>query len=148
MSVEAACEALEGAKLKPRQLDLIINVSGTGEQAIPDTGALIQRQLGLGKSGIPAMMVYTTCLSFIVGMDVASNLINSGRYKNNLITSADVASFGINPQEPESATLVGEAAAAGVLTRPDHGDKSMIHHGGMGKVNCCSFKSGGRIIKK
>jgi 3-oxoacyl-[acyl-carrier-protein] synthase III len=28
------------------QLDLIINASGTGEQAIPDTGVLIQRQLG------------------------------------------------------------------------------------------------------
>ena len=88
MSAEAAREALDEAKLKPNQLDLIINASGTGEQAIPDTGALIQRQLGLGKSGIPAMTVHTTCLSFIAGMDVASNFINSGRYKNILIASA------------------------------------------------------------
>ena len=88
MSAEAAREALDEAKLKPNQLDLIINASGTGEQAIPDTGALIQRQLGLGKSGIPAMTVHTTCLSFITGMDVASNFINSGRYKNILIASS------------------------------------------------------------
>ncbi|HNO32260.1 MAG TPA: hypothetical protein PKI78_10780, partial [Anaerolineales bacterium] len=72
MSAEAAKEALDEAKLKPGQLDLIINASGTGEQAIPDTGALIQRQLGLGNSGIPAMTVHTTCLSFVAGMDVAS----------------------------------------------------------------------------
>lgn len=128
MSAEAAREALEEAKLKPNQLDLIINASGTGEQAIPDTGVLIQRQLGLGNSGIPAMTVHTTCLSFVAGMDVASNFIHSGRYKNILICSADVASCGINPKEPESASLVGDAAAAVVVTRANDGDASKIHH--------------------
>lgn len=128
MSGQAAIEALDEAKLKPNQLDLIINASGTGEQAIPDTGALIQRHLGLGNSGIPAMSVHTTCLSFVAAMDVASNFINSGRYKNILIASADVASCGINPKEPESASLVGDAAAAVVVTKADINDKSMIHH--------------------
>jgi 3-oxoacyl-[acyl-carrier-protein] synthase III len=128
MSGQAAIEALDEAKLKPDQLDLIINASGTGEQAIPDTGVLIQRQLGLGNSGIPAMTVHTTCLSFVAAMDVASNFINSGRYKNILIASADVASCGINPKEPESASLVGDAAAAVVVTKSDANDKSMIHH--------------------
>src|SRR5512133_2469011 len=87
MSAAARSVSLEEAKLIPEQHDLIINASGTGEQAIPDTGVLIQRQLGLGKSGIPAMTVHTTCLSFVAGMDVASNFINSGRYKNILIAS-------------------------------------------------------------
>jgi 3-oxoacyl-[acyl-carrier-protein] synthase-3 len=128
MSSQAAIEALDEAKLKPSQLDLIINASGTGEQAIPDTGVLIQRQLGLGNSGIPAMTVHTTCLSFVAAMDVASNFLNSGRYKNILIASADVASCGINPKEPESASLVGDAAAAVVVTKSDANDKSMIHH--------------------
>ncbi len=128
MSAQAALEALDEAKLNPNQLDLIINASGTGEQAIPDTGVLIQRQLGLGNSGIPAMTVHTTCLSFVAAMDVASNFIQSGRYKNILIASADVASCGINPQEPESATLVGDAAAAVVVTKAGAGEPSMIHH--------------------
>jgi 3-oxoacyl-[acyl-carrier-protein] synthase-3 len=128
MSGQAAIEALDEAKLKPNQLDLIINASGTGEQAIPDTGVLIQRQLGLGNSGIPAMTVHTTCLSFVAAMDVASNFLNSGRYKNILIASADVASCGINPKEPESASLVGDAAAAVVVTKSETNDKSMIHH--------------------
>jgi 3-oxoacyl-[acyl-carrier-protein] synthase-3 len=128
MSAQAALEALDEAKLKPNQLDLIINASGTAEQAIPDTGALIQRQLGLGKSGIPAMTVHNTCLSFITGMDVAGNYLQSGRYKNILIASCDVSSCGINPKEPESASLVGDAAAAVVVTRPDEGEPSSIHH--------------------
>jgi 3-oxoacyl-[acyl-carrier-protein] synthase-3 len=128
MAAEAAREALDEASLRPDQLSLIINASGTAEQAIPDTGALIQRQLGLGKSGIPAMTVHNTCLSFIAAMDVAANYLGSGRYKNILIASADVASCGINPREPESASLVGDAAAAVVVTRSGAGDKSMIHN--------------------
>lgn len=128
MSSQAALEALNEARLKPNQLDLIINASGTGEQAIPDTGALIQRQLGLGNSGIHAMTVHMTCLSFVAGLDVAANFLQNGRYKNILICSADVASCGINPKEPESASLVGDAAAAVVVTRPDEADPSKIHH--------------------
>lgn len=128
MAAQAAREALDEAGLKPNQLSLILNASGTAEQAIPDTGALIQRQLGLGKSGIPAMTVHNTCLSFIAAMDVAANYLSSGRYKNILIASADVASCGINPKEPESASLVGDAAAAVVVTRSNDGDPSRLHH--------------------
>lgn len=127
MGARAACEALDQAGLKPAQLDLIINASGTGEQAIPDTGALIQRQLGLGSSGIPAMTVHNTCLSFIAGMDVAASFLASGRYRNVLIVSTEVGSCALNPREPESATLVGDAAAAAVVTRARPGEASGIH---------------------
>ena len=36
MAAQAACEALDEAGLSPHQLNLIINASGTAEQAIPD----------------------------------------------------------------------------------------------------------------
>ncbi len=128
MAAEAAREALEEACLAPGELNLIINASGTAEQAIPDTGALIQRQLGLGRSGIPAFSVHNTCLSFITALDVAANYLNSGRYRNILIASSDISSCGINLKEPESASLVGDAAAAVVVTRSSDGDRSGIHH--------------------
>ena len=128
MAAEAAREALDEAGLRPDQLSLIINASGTAEQAIPDTGALIQRQLGLGRSGIPAMSVHTTCLSFLTALDVAANFLSTGRYTTILIVSSDISSCGINPKEPESATLVGDAAAAVVVSRSGMEDASAIHH--------------------
>jgi len=127
MGAQAAREALDDAGLKLKDIDLIMNASGTAEQAIPDTGALIQRQLGLGKSGIPAMTVHNTCLSFIAGMDVAANFLCTNRYKNILIVSSDISSCGINPKEPESASLVGDAAAAVVVTRSNANEKSIVH---------------------
>lgn len=126
MGAQAALEALDEAGLEPGQVDLIINASGTAEQAIPDTGALIQRQLGLGDSGIPCMTVHTTCLSFIAGMDVAANFLCTGRYANILIVSSDIASCGINTREPESASLVGDAAAAVVVTRSLGGEIELV----------------------
>ena len=131
MGAQAGREALDEAGLRPDQIDLIVNASGTAEQAIPDTGALIQRQLGLGDSGIPSMTVHTTCLSFISGLDVAANFLCTGRYKNILIVSSDISSCGINPQEPESASLVGDAAAAVVVTRSQSGERSLLHHAHM-----------------
>jgi len=59
---------------------------------------------------------------------VAANFLQTGRYKNILIASADVASCGINPKEPESASLVGDAGAAVVVTRSTEGDPSILHH--------------------
>ncbi|MFZ4800778.1 MAG: 3-oxoacyl-[acyl-carrier-protein] synthase III C-terminal domain-containing protein [Chlorobium sp.] len=128
MAAEAAREALDEAGLRPDQLSLIINASGTAEQAIPDNGALIQCQLGLGRSGIPAMSVNTTCLSFITALDVAATSLYAGRYNNILVVSSDISSCGVNPKEPESATLVGDAAAAVVVTRSADGDLSCLHH--------------------
>ncbi len=121
--------------MEPHQIDLIINASGTAEQAIPDTGALIQRQLGLGDSGIPSMTVHTTCLSFIAGLDVAANFLSTGRYKNILIVSSDISSCGINPAEPESASLLGDAAAAVVVTHSQSGEQS--------RVQCAHMKTYG-----
>jgi len=131
MGAQAAREAIAEAGLKPDQIDMIINASGTAEQAIPDTGALIQRQLGLGDSGIPSMTIHVTCLSFIAGMEVAANFLCAGRYRNILIVSSDIASCGINPKEPESASLVGDAAAAVVVTRSLITEKSLIQHAHM-----------------
>jgi 3-oxoacyl-[acyl-carrier-protein] synthase-3 len=131
MGAQAALEALEEAGMQAKQMDLIINASGTAEQAIPDTGALIQRQLGLGDSGIPSMTIHTTCLSFIAGMDVAANFLCTGRYRNILIVSSDISSCGINPREPESASLVGDAAAAVVVTCSQNGENSRVQRAHM-----------------
>jgi 3-oxoacyl-[acyl-carrier-protein] synthase III len=73
------------------------------------------------------MTVHTTCLSFIAGMDVAANFLCAGRYKNILIVSSDISSCGINTREPESASLVGDAAAAVVVTRPQRSENSLLH---------------------
>jgi 3-oxoacyl-[acyl-carrier-protein] synthase-3 len=126
MAAAAAREAMANAGLEWGELDLILNASGTAQQAIPDGGALLQRELGLGMSGIPAMSVNATCLSFMVAMDMAATLLTTGRYRTILISSSDVGSIGINTAEPESASLIGDGAAAVVVRRTPDGDASRV----------------------
>jgi 3-oxoacyl-[acyl-carrier-protein] synthase III len=122
MAAQAAQEALANAALRPSELDLIINASGTQEQAIPDGGPLLQQQLGLGESGIPCFSLHATCLSFLMALDVAASFITTGRYRHILITSADIGSCGVNPKEWESASLLGDGAAAAVITPTPPGE--------------------------
>ncbi len=127
MAAQAAQEAIENAGLVATDIDLIINASGTQQQSIPDGGALLQRELGLGNSGTPCFSVHATCLSFLMALEIASNFLASGRYHHILISSAEIASRGINFKQPESATLLGDAAAAAVVTKTPNGEAAAIH---------------------
>lgn len=116
MGAAASREALEDAGMSLGDIDLIINASGTPEQAIPDGGALLQRELGLGDSGVMAMTVHTTCLSFLTAMKVAAAFLESGVYRNILVCSSDIASVGLDFDKAEVASLFGDCAAAAVFT--------------------------------
>lgn len=126
MGAAAAREAMAQANLDWSELDLILNASGTAQQAIPDGAALLQRELGLGMSGIPCMSVNATCLSFLVGLEMAATLITTGRYRTILLYSSDVGSIGLNFKEPESASLIGDGAAAAVVRRTPDGENSCL----------------------
>ena len=95
--------------------DLIINASGVPKQTIPDTSTFFQKEMGY--EGIPSFSIHCTCLSFIVAFHTASSLISSKSYKRILIISSDRGSIGRNFNEPESASLFGDGAAA-ILLEP------------------------------
>lgn len=56
MGAMAARSALAAAGMEARELDCIVSACSVMEQAIPCSGALIQRQLGLEESGIPSLI--------------------------------------------------------------------------------------------
>ena len=120
MGAIAAKDAI-GSKPKP---DLIINASGVPKQTIPDTSVFIQKELGY--EGIPSFSVNSTCLSFITALNVAGSMINSKTYKNILIVSSDRGTRGRNFNEPESASLLGDAAAAIYLEASHNGKQGLI----------------------
>ena len=120
MGALAAKDALDNSSPP----DLIINASGVPKQTIPDTSVFIQKELGL--SGIPSFSVHSTCLSFLTAFHTASSLIASKQYKKILIVSSDRGSIGRNFNEPESAALLGDGAAAIVLEPARNSDSSEL----------------------
>ena len=120
---------LMGAKasklaLKNKVPDLILNASGVGKQVIPDTSVFIQKELGF--KGVPSFTIHSTCLSFLVALNTAANFISQNTYKKILIVSSDRGTRGRNYDEPESAALLGDAAAAVLVEKALDDEESCI----------------------
>lgn len=103
--------------------DALICASGTDQQPIPCNAALIAREMGW--SGVPCFDVNATCLSFVVALQVSASMIASGLYRRIAIVCAEIASVGLNWNEPESAGLMGDGAAA-VLVEAGNGESVLL----------------------
>ncbi|MFP3727949.1 beta-ketoacyl-ACP synthase III [Priestia filamentosa] len=129
MGAEAIKVAIQNANLSFEDIDCIVCGSGTMQQPIPSTASLIQEELGLQNSGIPAFDINSTCLSFITALDTISYAMVAGRYKNVIIVSSEISSTGLNWGQNESSILFGDGAVAVVVTHePDSDSKLLSSH--------------------
>ncbi|WP_269747586.1 beta-ketoacyl-ACP synthase III [Brevibacillus parabrevis] len=126
MGAIAAKRAAEAAGVSLQELDCIVCASGTAQQEIPCTAALIQEELGLSRTGIPCFDINSTCLSFVTALDVMSCAMAAGVYKRVLIVSTEIASMGLNWKQKESCVLFGDGAAAVVVGQTPEGESSRI----------------------
>jgi 3-oxoacyl-[acyl-carrier-protein] synthase III len=118
MGTAAARRALESANIQGTELDAIIAVGSVPAQAIPCTAVFLQRALNLAGSGIPAFDVNATCLGFLAALDLVAQAIATGRYRRVLIVASELASAGLNWDDPSTAGLFGDGAAAVVVGAP------------------------------
>jgi 3-oxoacyl-[acyl-carrier-protein] synthase-3 len=116
---EMAARAARAALGEGPPPDAVVNASLTPAQLVPDTGVFVAQALGL--SGVPAFSVHATCLSFLVGAQVAAGLLHTGAARRVLVVSSEIATIGRDFAEPESAVLLGDGAGAAVFERPPPG---------------------------
>jgi 3-oxoacyl-[acyl-carrier-protein] synthase III len=121
MAVSAARVALQRAHLEPADLDAIIVASSAPQQAIPCTAALVQLALGAPNGKSACWDLNATCLSFLFALHSAAQSITLGQYECVLICSSEIPSGSVNPFDPSTATLFGDASAAVVLSRSSDG---------------------------
>jgi len=123
MEVMAAIAAREALDDGP-QPDLLINASTTPRQLIPDSAAFILRELRM--EGTACHTVHATCLSFLVAVHAAACYVASGAYRRVLVVSSEIGSIARDFSEPESAVLLGDAAAAAVVEPTPDGEDSAL----------------------
>ena len=104
--------------------ELLVNASLTPVQLIPDSSVFIQKAMGW--EGIPTFSVHATCMSFLVGLQVAGGLLASGAYKRVAVVSAEQGSVCRDMDHPESAALIGDGAAAAILEPTPDGESSAL----------------------
>jgi 3-oxoacyl-[acyl-carrier-protein] synthase III len=125
MAAAAAREALLDAGITTADLTAIIAASSTPQQAIPCTAVFVQRELGAPEGATMCFDVNATCLSFFAALDTAARLVASGAHQHVLVVSSEITRYSLNPQEPESAVLFGDAAAAAIISHAGASDSAL-----------------------
>ncbi|WP_437879823.1 3-oxoacyl-[acyl-carrier-protein] synthase III C-terminal domain-containing protein [Pseudomonas sp. LRF_L74] len=126
LGARAAHQALVAAGLSLDEIDCVVAASGTADQGMPCNAALIHRELGLGDSGVQAMDINSSCLSFIAALDLLSWPIAAGRYRRVLLVCADIASCGLDWSQLESSAIFGDGAAAVVIGPAENGGSRLL----------------------
>ncbi len=127
MCAEAAKEAISNAELAMDDIDLIINASQSNDRVFPEGSAQVHRQLGLEPTKVATMSLSSSCLSFLYALDISSSFLAIGLYKTILIVDANLSSVTIDKKNPGSCLLLGDGAAAVVVTRSEPGEKSCLN---------------------
>ena len=117
MGAAAVRGVLEAAGLAFADVDLLINASASIQQPIPCTAALIQRELGeaAAASGVPCVDLNATCLSFLLALEFAAAWLAARGRGRVVLVSSEIASQGVDWEQPGAAALFGDGAAAFLL---------------------------------
>ncbi|UTI63527.1 beta-ketoacyl-ACP synthase 3 [Paraconexibacter antarcticus] len=114
LGAAAALAALADAGLTAADVDLVIAATCTADHAIPGTAPEIAHLMGTDK--VPAYDLGAACSGFVMGLDTASALIESGRADTIVLVGVEVLSRFLDPDDKGTAPIFGDGAGAAVLT--------------------------------
>jgi 3-oxoacyl-[acyl-carrier-protein] synthase-3 len=121
MAVRAAEAALENAKVRPEELDIIIVATVTPDTFFPATACYVQSRLGAKRA--TAFDVSAACSGFLYALQICRNFINTGHCQKVLIIGSEKLSSMTNWEDRNTCVLFGDGAGAAVLVANQ--DKSM-----------------------
>lgn len=117
LTIHAARQALERAKVDPQEIDTVILATVTPDHLFPATACLVQSELGA--SNAAAFDLNAGCSGFLFALIQATALIDSGMSRSVLVCGADVLSHLTRESDPKTAILFGDGAGAVVVQRSD-----------------------------
>ncbi len=113
LGIEAAKRALEQARAKPEDLDMIIVASITPDMAFPSTACFVQKALGAGKAA--CFDLSAACCGFLFALETARQFIASDSINTALVIAAEKLSCITDWEDRGTCVLFGDGAGAAVL---------------------------------
>jgi 3-oxoacyl-[acyl-carrier-protein] synthase III len=117
LSCQAIQRALENAKVKASELDLLIIATVTAEMTCPSVACRVAATIGAVPA--PAFDLVAACSGFVYATNVADSLIRSGRFRTVGVVGCDTMSTVVDYGDRSVSILFGDAAGAVVLRRDD-----------------------------
>ncbi len=120
MAYKASLIALEEARIKAEEIDVIILATLTPDLSFPASACLLQSRLGCTKAY--ALDISAACSGFLYGLEIASGLLESGRAKNILLVGAEKLSQIVDWTDRSTCVLFGDGAGAAVISSDGDGE--------------------------
>jgi 3-oxoacyl-[acyl-carrier-protein] synthase-3 len=142
MASKAALQALEQAKVKPEDVDLILVATATPDMLFPATACFVQKKIGAKKAA--CLDVSAACAGFLFGIEIAQQFITSHTHDTVLVIGAEKLTSITNWTDRNTCVLFGDGAGAAVLQHRGsaHGVIS-THIGSDGQFTDILFMPGG-----
>ena len=119
---QAALRALEAAGVEPEEVDLMVMGTSSPDLLMPATVNVIADRLGI--NDISAYQLQSGCSGAVQALDVAAQLLSTGRHRTALVLGGDVCAknyavdidaSAMAPGEMVNGVLFGDGAGAAVL---------------------------------
>lgn len=117
LAVEAARNCLAGVEVKP---DFLIASSGTTENKFPYQASIVANRLQL--TGLATFDLNAGCSGLVFSMVMGYSLLQTGNYRNVLVTAAEKMSDFVDYSDRSSCILFGDGASSVLLSseQPEH----------------------------
>ncbi len=145
MAVAAAKQALDAARCRPEDLDLIVVGTISGDMQMPACAAFVQHKLG---ASCPAFDVSAACAGSLFGMSVAEAYVRAGLAKRILVVGVELLSRLLNWNDRSTCVLFGDAAGAMVIgpsEDPERGIRSLKIHTDGATTDILTIPGGGSL---
>ncbi|MBK9213645.1 MAG: ketoacyl-ACP synthase III [Saprospiraceae bacterium] len=113
MGAEAVKLLLEKTKTDPKDVELIVCATISGDYVFPDTGALICDKTGC--TNAYGLEVRAACSGFLFALSTGVRFIESGAHKKVIVVGADCMSRIVDYQDRSTCIIFGDGAGAVML---------------------------------
>src|SRR6266446_4567741 len=143
MAAKAALNAIEQAKISPKEIDLILVATATPDMLFPATACFVQKKIGATNAA--CLDISAACAGFIFGLEIAQQFITSHTYNTVLVIGADKLTSITNWTDRNTCVLFGDGAGAAILRHRGEGAHGVIstHIGSDGRYSDILFMPGG-----
>ncbi|MGL2520729.1 ketoacyl-ACP synthase III [Helicobacter pylori] len=125
LGVIAAKQAIERARLTPKDIDLVVVATLSPDfLAMPSTACVLSAKLGIENK--PAFDISAACTGFIYLLSVAKAYVESGMYENVLIVGAEKTSSVLDFKDRGTCILFGDGAGSCVIGRTKRLKESIL----------------------
>ena len=146
LSARAARAALDRAKLRAQDVQLVIVGTCSPDYLFPATACIVQSEIGATRAG--AFDVEAACTSFVTAIGIARGMISSGTVENALVIGAETLSRFLNFKDRTTCVLFGDGAGAVVIeaSNASVGIESVVLHSEGSKGELLMVKAGGARV--